>query len=146
MAEMIPSDDKEHFVTSIKLIDVNSFKPQQAPTFDEIRDAIHLMKTELAADQLQLLLQLLWVYKDVFSQQLVQPGAANHIPHRVATGEHGPIFQCNSRFSKKETETIDKEVKTMLEANVVRPGLGHNQLYWKQKRMEAFDFAWIIVN
>ena len=70
---------------------------------------------------IQQLKELLEEYKHLFAFNMKQLRGANGVVHHIDTGDHPPIKQRSYRYGYHEQQEIERQVKEMLEAGIIRP-------------------------
>lgn len=80
-------------------------------------------KMDLNQEEKNQLKQLLESYVDIFAQNPKKPGITNQVNHQIHTGENKPINLQPYRTGLKEDEIIRKEIKEMLENDIIEPSI-----------------------
>lgn len=104
---------------------IGLIQQQQQPSKSAIIDQINQLDlskdTDFTIPQQQQFRDFLKKNIDMFAVDPKCPGTNTQVKHHIDTGEHPPIKQHPYRSSFKENEIIQKEVKTMLQNNTIRP-------------------------
>lgn len=66
------------------------------------------------------ILEILMLHPHLYDESDVQTITNAPVVHYIDTGDHQPIVARTRRYSSKENEAIESEVKKMLEMNVIR--------------------------
>jgi len=90
-------------------------------TTDQLHEHWKMHPPALTDEQSKELLALCEKYIERFCNKLLRPGRAKLIPCQVNTGNHLPLKQRPRRLSPAEQETIEKQVKEMLDDGVISP-------------------------
>jgi hypothetical protein len=67
------------------------------------------------------LLTLLREEVDIFAENPKAPNTTNIVEHRIDTGSHSPVFQHPYRVSPVQSNIFEREIKTMLDNNIIIP-------------------------
>ena len=67
------------------------------------------------------ILNLLKEYEDVFAQNSKKPQQVNNATHKIDTGKSQPVFRKPYQIPYAYTEEFDKQIKEMLENDIIRP-------------------------
>ena len=89
----------------------------------EPRTPLNIDSSRLDTEQQGRLDQLLKNYDDVFAYTPDQLGRCSLVKHKIDTGSHPPIRLRSYRTSPANREEIDKQIKEMLDNDVISPSV-----------------------
>lgn len=85
-------------------------------------DLIERLKTEhMNSEELKYLKQIVYKNQDLFFKEGDKLTNVKEIKHQIITKESRPIYSRIYRFPKIHEEEVDKQVKEMLEQNIIQP-------------------------
>ena len=133
-------------VINDSILDQNEEKANSSPAINAIdtdlvtqRDKVEKMTNDcdITADQKAGLQYLLREYLDVFAFTNKELGRTDIVQHTIDTGSHPPIRLPPYRTTPEKRGEIERQVKEMLEQDVIRPSTSAWQLlsYWLPRRM-----------